>query len=139
MDAREKFLRQPNVAVLATVGPGRRPHAAPIWYMYEGGRFIMITERGSQKHLNVERNGYATLVIDRRSLPYYYVTVQGRAEVGPPPTREFRLRISIHYLGEVMGRDYVARNPGGDAVTIRLHPDKVIEFHGVAGRSESEG
>ena len=38
---REEFLNQPNVAVLATVGGGGRAHAAPIWYLYENGVFII--------------------------------------------------------------------------------------------------
>ncbi len=32
---REELLKEPNVAVLATVGSGDRAHAAPIWYLYE--------------------------------------------------------------------------------------------------------
>ncbi len=53
---REEFLNQANVAVLATVGPGGRAHAAPIWYLYEDGVFLMSTGRGSQTHRNVERH-----------------------------------------------------------------------------------
>ncbi len=40
---REELLREPNVAVLATVGSGDRAHAAPIWYLYEDGVLIMST------------------------------------------------------------------------------------------------
>ena len=28
---REKFFNEANVAVLATTGPGQRPHAMPMW------------------------------------------------------------------------------------------------------------
>ncbi|HLA18160.1 MAG TPA: pyridoxamine 5'-phosphate oxidase family protein, partial [Dehalococcoidia bacterium] len=91
---REEFLKQSNVAVLATVGPGDRAHAAPIWYLYEDGVFIMATGRGSQKRRNVEAHSEVTLVIDRRSLPYYAVMVQGTAEIGPPLSDEARLRLA---------------------------------------------
>lgn len=133
----EEFLKEPNVAVLATVGPDGRAHAAPIWYLYEDGVLIMSTGRGSQKHRNIERHPEVTLVVDRRTLPYYAVMAQGRAEIGPPLSEEARLRMAVRYLGEEMAQAYIARRAGGDSVTIRLRPRKLIEYRGVAGRAES--
>ena len=133
-EAREQFLKEPNVAVLATVDAKGRAHAAPIWYLYEDGVLIMSTGRGSQKHRNVEAHPNVTLVVDRRTLPYYAVMARGRAEIGPPLTEDERLRMAVRYLGEEMGRAYVARRSGGDSVTIRLRPRKLIEYKGVAGR-----
>jgi PPOX class probable F420-dependent enzyme len=134
---RDEFLKQANVAVLATVGTGGRAHAAPIWYLYEDGDFIMSTGRGSQKHRNVERHPEVTLVVDDRSLPYYAVMVQGAAEIGPRLSDEARRRLAVRYLGEELARAYIARVSGDDSVTIRLRPRKHIEFHGQAGRTES--
>jgi len=136
-DEREELLKQPNVAVLATVGRGGRAHAVPIWYLYEGGVFIMSTGRGSQKHRNIEAHPEVTLVVDRRTLPYYAVMVQGTAEIGPPLSQESRLRMAVRYLGAEMGRGYVARRGAGESVTILLRPQKFIEYHGVAGRPET--
>ncbi len=134
---REEFLKEANVAVLATVGGGERAHAAPIWYLYEDGVFIMSTGRGSQKHRNVEAHPEITLVVDRRSLPYYAVMAQGRAEIGPRLTDESRRRMAVRYLGEELARAYLERVSGEDSVTIRLRPRKLIEFNGRAGRTES--
>ena len=78
-----------------------------------------------------------TLVVDRREVPYYAVMVRGTAEIGPPISDEMRLRLAVRYLGEEMGRAYVARRTGGDSVTIHLQPVNVIEYRGEAGRSES--
>ena len=133
-EAREQFLKEPNVAVLATVDAKGRAHAAPIWYLYEDGVLIMSTGRGSQKHRNVEAHPNVTVVVDRRTLPYYAVMARGRAEIGSPLTEDERLRMAVRYLGEEMGRAYVARRSGGDSVTIRLRPRKLIEYKGVAGR-----
>ncbi len=137
MSEREELLREPNVAVLATVGSGDRAHAAPIWYLYEDGVFIMSTGRGSQKHRNVEAHPEITLVVDRRSLPYYAVMAQGRAEIGPRLADEERRRMATRYLGEELARAYLERVSGEDSVTIRLRPRKLIEFNGRAGRTES--
>ena len=130
---REEFLRQPNVAVLATVDARGRAHAAPIWYRYEDGVFTMSTGRGSQKHRNVEANPDVTLVVDRRTLPYYAAMAQGTVEIGSGFSDEDRRRLAVRYLGEEFAKAYLATS-AGDSVTIRLRPRKVIEFNGRAGR-----
>jgi PPOX class probable F420-dependent enzyme len=132
-DEREQFLKQPHVAILATIGPGNRPHAMPIWYLYENGDFIILTGDGSQKHRNVERHPQVTLAIDRRDLPYYAVMIQGTATLGPPPSDALRLRLATRYLGEEGGAAYTARRRGTKSVTIRVHPDKFVEYRGNAG------
>jgi PPOX class probable F420-dependent enzyme len=134
-DNREAFLREAHVAVLATVAPDGRPHAAPIWYLYEDGVFVMMTGRHSRKARNIAHEPRTTLVIDRRALPYYAVMVQGTAEIGPPPSDDLHLRMAVRYLGETLGREYhTRRGGGGGAVTIRLRPDRIVEYHGTAGR-----
>ncbi|MBI1886712.1 MAG: TIGR03618 family F420-dependent PPOX class oxidoreductase [Chloroflexi bacterium] len=130
---REEFLKQANVAVLATVDRRGRAHAAPVWYLYDGGEFVISTGRGSQKHRNVEANPEVTLVIDRRTLPYFAVMAQGKAKIGPRLDDESRLRLAVRYLGQETGRAYIARTTAEDSITIRLRPSKVIEYHGRAG------
>ena len=134
---RETFLSEPNVAILATTGPGKRAHAVPVWYLYEEGRFIMSAGAGSQKVRNIERRGEATLVVDQREVPYYAVMVRGTAEIGPSISEEMRLRLAVRYLGEEVGRAYVSRRTASDSVTIYLQPVNFIEYRGEAGRSES--
>ncbi len=130
----EAMLEEANVAVLATVDTKNRAHAAPIWYLYENGEFLISTGRGSQKHKNIAANPDITLVIDRRTLPYLAAMVRGRAEVVDAFSDEQRKELAFRYLGEEMGNAYLARTEGGDSVTIRLRPEKVIEFNGQAGR-----
>jgi PPOX class probable F420-dependent enzyme len=133
-EAQEAFLNESNVAVLATVDRRGQAHAAPIWYLYEDGVFVMSTGRGSQKHRNIEANPEVTLVIDRRSLPYYYLTARGKAEIGPALSQADRARIASRYLNEEQTRRYLERMAGVDSVSIRLKPRKFIEFNGQAGR-----
>ena len=132
---REEFLKQANVAILATVGPAGA-HAVPIWYLYENGAFLMSTGRGSQKHRDLERNPNVTLVVDRRTLPYYAVMARGRVEVGPGLDVATRRRIAARYLTDDQLEAYRARAPDGESVSIRLTPRKLIEYHGRAGRTE---
>jgi PPOX class probable F420-dependent enzyme len=136
-DNREQFLQQAHLAVLATLGPGQRLHAMPVWYLYEDGMFIILTGRGSQKHRNIERHKDVTLVIDRRDLPYYAVMVQGTATIGPTPSPELRQRLAVRYLGAERGAAYTARRLDADSVTIQVRPEKFVEYHGVAGWAQS--
>lgn len=132
----DDFLNEGHVAVLATVDRRGRAHAAPIWYEYDDGVFLMSTGRGSQKHRNVEENPEVTLVIDRRTLPYYAVMARGRVDIGPPLSSEDRLRIVRRYLNEEQTSRYMERMGGQDSVSLRLKPRKLIEFSGRAGRRE---
>ncbi len=133
-DKLEVFLKEPNVAVLATVDAKGRAHGAPIWYLYDDGVFIISTGRGSQKARNVEASPDVTLVVDQRTLPYYAVMAQGRAEIGPGLAEQDHLRLCVRYLGEELAKAYLAGVSNEDAITIRLRPRKVIEFNGQAGR-----
>jgi len=132
----EEFLAEANVAILATVDRKGRPHAAPVWYLYESGALVISTGRGSQKHRNVEANPEVTVVVDRRTLPYYAAMVSGRVDIGPPLSDEKRLEMAVRYLGDELGQRYVERTAGSDSITIRLKPRKVIAYEGRAGRRE---
>jgi PPOX class probable F420-dependent enzyme len=135
-EERDAFLAESNVAVLATVDRRGRPHAAPIWYLYEDGVFIMSTGHGSQKHRNIEASPEVTLVVDRRTLPYYAVMARGPVEVGSALTNDERLRIVRRYLNEEQTQRYMERVSGQDSVSLRLKPRKLIEFFGRAGRRD---
>jgi len=134
VDDREAFLKQANLAVLTTAGADGRPHGAPVWYLYDEGVFMISTGRGSQKHRNLQANPNVCLVIDKRTLPYYVVMAHGRVELGPALSDADRLRLAVRYLGEEVGRRYVERTPGDDSITVRLRPERIVEYHGRAGR-----
>ena len=130
---KEKLFSDANIAILATVDSKNRPHGMPIWYIYQDGIFIMSASRTSQKVRNIERTGNATLIIDRRETPYHAAMIRGRAQIGPAPNDDWRLKLAIQYLGEERGNAYVSQGSSENSVTITLHPDDVIEYRGVAG------
>ena len=123
------FLDRANIAIMATIGPGNRPHAAPVWYLYEDGELLVSTGLSSQKYRNVERNPAVTIVVERRETPYYVVTVQGEAEIGPPLSDEQRLILAIRYLGEAQGKTYAERTGGRN-----LHRPNRADLPFFAGR-----
>ena len=90
----DAFLREPNVASLATVRPDGRPHVTPVWYEYDGKEFIISTLRQTQKLLNVSRKGFAALCIYTQALPYRHVIVEGTARPGSPVDNVWRERVA---------------------------------------------
>jgi PPOX class probable F420-dependent enzyme len=120
----ESFLREPNVAALATVRPDGRPHVTPVWYEYDGKEFIISTPRETQKLANVSRKGYAALSIHTQAVPYRHVIVEGTARAGSPIDNVWRERVASRYLGETAGRAYVRDSGDWDFVAIHVRPLK---------------
>jgi PPOX class probable F420-dependent enzyme len=132
-DEREAFLREANVAVLSTVDSRGRPHAAPVWYLYDDGVFRISTGDGSQKHRNILANPNISLVIDQRTLPYYAVMVQGTADIVPAFSDEDSLRLAVRYLGENLGPRYAERTDAEASVSLTIRPRKVIVYDPMPG------
>lgn len=75
------FLAEPRTAVLSIGrGPDRPPHATPVWFNFEGGRFELSITRTRVKYRHLQRAPMVSLVIDD-TLGYRTVIVEGRAEV----------------------------------------------------------
>jgi PPOX class probable F420-dependent enzyme len=124
-DRQRRFLEEPRIARLATTRPDGSPHVAPVWYRFEDGCFLILTDRGSAKHRNIERDSRAVLCIDDGTPPYHTVLVRGRVVVEAPRDAAWRLALATHYLGQERGRRYVEGTPAGDAVLLRLVPERV--------------
>lgn len=124
--ARDLFVRQPQTAVIATVGKNGRIHAVPIWYLYEDGSFLILTERGSVKHRNAVRGGRATICIDERDGGFRHVTAEGPVTVNDPVTFEERLRLHTHYRGAERAQTIVAAGGHGRMVQLVLRAERWI-------------
>src|SRR3989337_1171007 len=93
-----EFLREPNVASLATVRPDGRPHGTPVWYDFDGKEFIVATLRSSQKTANVSRKGFAAVTVYTPGMPYRHVISEGTARVGSALDNVWRERLASRYL-----------------------------------------
>jgi PPOX class probable F420-dependent enzyme len=128
--AADAFLREANIAVLATVDRHGHPHATPVWYLYDGDEFVISTTRPSRKFRNITLNPAVALVVDKRTIPYYSVVVRGDASVGPELSDSELLRLAIHYYGDVVGREYAERARAENEVTLRIQPSRIVEYLG---------
>ena len=124
----QAFVRRPYLAVLATVGHAGGPRAVPMWYLFEGGDFLMVTRSGSQKHRDLERRPEATVVIDHRTRPYYALMISCTAEISGADVDLVRSRTAARYLAEPELSTYLDSRRGGDSVVIRLKPVAVAVY-----------
>lgn len=122
-----KHVQKPYIATLATLRKDGSPHTAPVWYRYEDGAFLVLTDEGSQKHKNIMRDARVELCIDdRERAPFHTVIVRGRATVLPHPGAAWRLALAVHYLGEERGRRYTESEGDGGGVMIRIDAQKIL-------------
>lgn len=124
--ARDLFVSQPRTAVVSTLSASGRIHSVPIWYLYEDGRFLILTERGSVKHRNAVRSGRATLCVDEREGSFRHVTAEGPVTVNDPVTYEERLRLHTHYRGAEQAQAIVAKGGHERMVQLVLRPERWV-------------
>jgi len=121
---REEFLAGLHVGVLSVASPdGGGPLAAPVWYTYQpGGTVNVSTSRGSRKASAIAAASRFSLCVQDERPPYKYVTVEGPAVMEDASQAE-RLELARRYLGPDGGDAYLAANPGGTQVMIRMTPE----------------
>lgn len=77
-DAARAFLAEYHLATLSTLGRGDRIHAVPVGFTWEDGIVRVIGSRGSQKFVNAQRQGRATVCsVDRAR----WISFEGAARV----------------------------------------------------------
>jgi PPOX class probable F420-dependent enzyme len=81
-DEGRAFLSERHLATLSTLGRGNRIHSVPVGITYEGGIVRVIGSRGSQKFLNAQRAGRASVnTVDGRR----WISFEGPARVSDDP------------------------------------------------------
>ena len=122
-DERQAFLADLHVGVLAVERSDGPPLAVPVWYRYApGGDVELSTEEASIKAGLLRAAGRASLVAQRETFPYAYVSVEGPVTLGPVD-HDTRVDIASRYLGDEMGKAYV-EGTSSDDVLIRLTPER---------------
>jgi PPOX class probable F420-dependent enzyme len=121
---REAFLAEVHVGVLTVAaGADRGPLATPVWYSYQPGGVLTVTTGGeSGKARAIAAAGRFTVCAQDEAPPYKYVTVEGPAAIEPADLAE-RTAIARRYLGREGGDAFMAANPDGSSVAIRMTPE----------------
>ena len=126
----EAFMREPNIAVLSTVGLDGRPHQAPVWHLWEDGISYVFTRRRSRKWRNLLGNSEVSLCIDRNDVPYAYVLVQGTAAESDRSLHEAVRKMANIYYEPDRAAEMADRYRDGDPeiVLVAITPESVISW-----------
>src|SRR5579859_3774842 len=121
---REEFLAAVHVGVLSVASAdGAGPLTVPVWYTYQpGGTLNVSTGRSTRKAQAIAAAGRFSLCVQDERPPYKYVAVEGPVVMEDATDAE-RLELARRYLGIEGGDAYLAANPGGSQVMIRMTPE----------------
>ncbi len=119
-DEMERFLREANLAKLATIDPDGTPHVVPIWYLRDGTELVMISQPATRKVRNIRRDPRVTVCIDRATAPYAGVIVRGVATLELVASQELAVPMAVRYLGRDAGILVGEKYTSSDLATIRV-------------------
>ncbi len=125
--AREAFLAETHVGVLAIAESGRGPCAVPVWYRYTPGDVVRIATLGTSRKVRLLRAaGRASLCAQMETVPYKYVSVEGPIEVLAADVEGDEREMAYRYLGAKLGERYLRMTAGDRAkeVLVLLRPER---------------
>lgn len=124
----------PRPAVLSTVRPDGRPHAAPVWIDLEDGAIWFNTGAATVKGRNLARTGIATICVQDDRPPFSFVVIEGTAELidDLDRVRTWAARLGGRYMGADRAEEYGARNGVPGELIVKVTPTKVISATDVA-------
>lgn len=126
-EEREAFLADVHVGVLSVAEAGRGPCTVPVWYSYRPGEAVRITATPTSRKMRLmQAEGRATLCAQTETLPYKYVTVEGRVEIVQTDVKADQRAIAHRYLGEKLGDRYLESKSMDltHEALLLLHPER---------------
>ena len=83
----ERRLREERIAWLTTVRSDGQPQSVPVWFLWDGERFLIYSQPGRQKLRNIGRNPRVGLHLNSNDRGGDVVRAEGTAEIldGFPP------------------------------------------------------
>ncbi len=125
----EEFLSQPRTAQLVTMYPTGTPHVAPVWFLWDDGRALVMAGRATVKVRNIRGNSAVALSVCTPDRPYSFVTVEGTAEVTDDGLDDVVRRMCVLYDGEERGAQFAAQLLSEERLTlIAITPDRLISW-----------
>lgn len=102
----DAFLAEPRIAHLVTLRTSGTPHVAPVWFLYENGRAMVMADGGAVKVRNIKRNPTVALSVAAPLRPLSYVVLEGRAELTTRDMAGVVERMCVLYDGPERGKEF---------------------------------
>tara|TARA_B100000315_G_scaffold64952_1_gene58963 strand:+ start:1726 stop:2139 length:414 start_codon:yes stop_codon:yes gene_type:complete len=120
------YLAEPHVAQMVTVRPDGRPHMAPVWFLAEGRRALVMAYENAVKLRNIRQNPAVALSIATDHRPYKYVVLEGEGRVTDRDLLQVIERICVQYDGPEKGSAYARELlSGGEMLLVDIQLTRV--------------
>ncbi|HEX6956047.1 MAG TPA: PPOX class F420-dependent oxidoreductase [Agromyces sp.] len=120
-DAAREFLAERHLATLSTLGPSGRIHSVPVGITYLDGIVRVIGSRGSQKFVNAERSGRASVnTVDGAR----WISFEGPVRILSDPQ-------SVAFAVELYAARYRQPRPNPERVVLELTVERVLGSSGM--------
>ena len=125
----DKFLKQPRISMLASVGTDNSPHVTPVWHHYDGNNLMVLAEPTSIKIRNLRLNPKISLLVATVSTPHMFVLASGTATLSDKWDPKVLWRMSIDYKGQDEGELYAAKTfKEMEFTLVSFSPSKMTGF-----------
>ena len=121
-------LKKDLVIWLATSGRDGRPHAVPVWFLWDGDTFLIYSLPG-QKARDIEANPNVALHLNSDPVGEDVIRVEGTAKIDPTQPPAYRVPSYVRkYRDLIKGYDWTPKVFSEQYhVAIRIRPTR---FHG---------
>lgn len=110
------FLSEYHLATLSTLGRSGRVHAVPVGFTYEDGVVRVIGSRGTQKFVNAERSGRASICsVDGGR----WISFEGSASVTDDPA-------VVAHAVDLYAARYRQPRPNPERVVLEMTVERVL-------------
>ena len=124
-----EFLSHPRIGHLVTLRPSGTPHVAPVWFLWDEGRALVMADAGAVKVRNIRRNAVVSLCVSSPGHPYSFVTVEGMASIETNGLEDMVNRTCVLYEGPERGAEFAAELLGDERLTlIAIFPDRIMSW-----------
>ena len=130
-DSHRDLLEKPLVVVLATITPEGKPHAVPIWRIFDGEHILMSADYGTRKHKNVLSNPQVSVLAIDPTNSYRYLLVEGTAEAVEQGALELLDELARFYLNvpEYFGyNEPLERKETYRGVVLKITPERMVKL-----------
>lgn len=132
-DRIRQLLDGPHQGVLSVSRNEKGPVAVPMSYVFQDGRFYMVTSPESLHGRLMQRTGRATMTVqfedcDGRSVHQWYVMAEGPIDFTDAEARPFVQAILTKDRGAQNVEEWSSSDPTPDAQVAVLEPERISGF-----------
>jgi PPOX class probable F420-dependent enzyme len=135
-DERQAFLLSgTRTAVLATTYADGRPHAVPVGFVLDEDDVLFLTNGGTAKSRNLQRDPRVTLLVQDETPPYAFVMIEGTAEASTESSQARQsatIGIGRRYAGAEHVDEFVAYAKESLDLFVRVRPNRILALDRVA-------